>query len=68
LLDADALGREAWRRFIASAEVAIAARGRFCAALSGGSTPRGCMNGRQRLRSAAGCPWQNAHLIWGDDP
>lgn len=43
---------------------AIAARGRFCAVLSGGSTPKGVY---EALAKLGGVPWAGIHLFWGDE-
>ncbi len=65
--DAAALAEEAARRFVAAARAAIAARGRFTVALSGGSTPKAL------FRLLAASPWRdridwaNVHLYWGDE-
>ena len=52
--------------FARLAAEAVAARGRFSAALSGGSTPRGMY---RRLAEANGpaVPWPQVHLFWGDE-
>ena len=52
---------------LAAARQAIAARGRFSVALSGGTTPRGVY---QRLASspmAAGADWPAWQIFWGDE-
>ncbi len=65
--NAAALAEEAARRFAALAQAAVAARGRFGAALSGGSTP----GALYRLLSAAPyrarIPWAQVHLFWADE-
>lgn len=65
--DAAALAEEAARRFVAAAGAAIAARGRFTVALSGGSTPKALF----RLLAASPwierVDWANVHLYWGDE-
>jgi len=65
--DAAALAEEAARRFAALAQAAAAARGRFSATLSGGSTP----GALYRLLSAdpyrAQIPWSQVHLFWADE-
>lgn len=65
--DPAALAQEAARRFVAAAAAAIAARGRFTVALSGGSTPKALF----RLLAAAPykdqIDWSNIHLFWGDE-
>lgn len=65
--DPGALAEEAARRFVAAAGAAIAGRGRFTVALSGGSTPKAL------LRLLAGPPhrdrvdWGRVHVAWGDE-
>lgn len=65
--DAAALAEEAAHRFAALAEAAVAARGRFSAALSGGATP----GALYRLLAAepyrARLPWAQIHLFWADE-
>ena len=65
--DAAALADEAARRFVAAARAAVAARGRFTVALSGGSTPRALF----RLLAAAPyneqVDWARVHVYWGDE-
>lgn len=65
--DAEALSLAAAETFVACAQEAVAARGRFLAALSGGRTPR-------RLYELLGSPafagqvdWSRVHLFWGDE-
>lgn len=43
---------------------AIAARGRFCVALAGGSTPKGVY---AALAKQDGVPWTQIQLFWGDE-
>jgi 6-phosphogluconolactonase len=65
--DPAALAEEAARWFVAAAGEAIAARGRFTVALSGGSTPKAL------FALLAGSPWvdqvewANVHVYWGDE-
>lgn len=65
--DRDALNLEAANRFVELAEAAIADRGRFMVALSGGSTPKALFEllatdvWRDRV------DWKNVHLFWGDE-
>lgn len=65
--DAPTLAAEAARRFVAAAEAAIAARGRFMVALSGGSTPKALF----RLLAAPPyrdtIDWANVQIFWGDE-
>jgi 6-phosphogluconolactonase len=50
--------------FKARAVQAISARGRFCVALAGGSTPKGVY---AALAQLDGVPWANIQLFWGDE-
>ena len=61
--DLSALSRTAAQFFIESAEQAIAERGRFLAALSGGSTPVALY----RLLVDAPIDWPRVHVFWGDE-
>jgi 6-phosphogluconolactonase len=63
LADADAAAREAARVIAAEARAAVAGRGRFVAALSGGRTPR------RMLRALAGedVPWAAVHVVQVDE-
>jgi 6-phosphogluconolactonase len=65
--DAEAVCERATLEFIRLAEEAVAARGRFSVALSGGSTPRSLyqlLSGRpNRLR----VDWASVDFFWGDE-
>lgn len=61
--DADAVADEAARRFVTHARSAIAAKGRFVVALSGGATPRALY---LRLTHAP-INWKHVHVCWGDE-
>jgi 6-phosphogluconolactonase len=52
--------------FAKTAEEAVAAKGRFCVALSGGSTPKGLYS---LLASGAtpAIPWDKVFFFWGDE-
>jgi 6-phosphogluconolactonase len=65
--DAEALAREAARRIAALAHEAVAARGLFSAALSGGSTPGTLYRllAEEPYRSRAF--WTQVHLFWTDE-
>lgn len=67
--DADQLFAAARDRFVAACERAIAERGRFRVALSGGSTPRGLYErlaaGAFGARSAG--VWSKVDIFWGDE-
>lgn len=67
-LDLDELYRRAATQFVALAQQAIIARGRFAVALSGGSTPKALYalllatdEFKQQLA------WQQIHIFWGDE-
>ena len=53
--------------FVAAAEIAIRARGRFLTALSGGSTPRALFELLATERVAASIDWGRIHVCWGDE-
>jgi len=63
LPDPAAVTREAADRFVALARSALAARGRFTVALSGGSTPKSVY---EQL-VAPPIDWQHIHVFWGDE-
>ena len=50
--------------FRSRAKAAIAAQGRFCAVLAGGSTPKGVYAALAQLEDV---PWSDVHLFWGDE-
>ena len=66
LNSADELFRAAAEEFAARAAEAVQLRGRFCVALSGGSTPKTLY---ALLASGAipGIPWDKIFLFWGDE-
>lgn len=53
--------------FVDLTNQAVAARGRFAAALSGGSSPRDLYARLASPDFAARIPWQSVHLFWGDE-
>ena len=59
----EALARAAADLFVARAAQAIAARGRFCVALSGGSSPKAM----HQLLAQMPVDWPRIHLFWGDE-
>ncbi len=65
--DRAALAREAASRFIALARGAIAARGKFSVALSGGSTPRELYALLATLEFSTQIDWSRIHFFWGDE-
>jgi len=65
--DKEKLSQAAAKLFAEEARKAVAARGRFCVALAGGSTPRQTY---QQLALAPLCeqiPWSQVHIFWGDE-
>jgi 6-phosphogluconolactonase len=62
--DNAALFRMAAHYFVTAAKEAVAARGRFDVALSGGSTPKGLY---ALLAGDAEVPWGQVHFFWGDE-
>jgi len=67
LPDSEALAREAARRFQRLAIQAMAERGRFSAALSGGSTPGALYRLLAGESYGEQIPWEGVHLFWGDE-
>jgi 6-phosphogluconolactonase len=65
--DHESLSRGAAEFFVAQAEAAIEARGRFSVALSGGSTPQRAYEllAQAPLRGRVG--WSRSHVFWGDE-
>jgi 6-phosphogluconolactonase len=65
--DEEALSRGAAEFFVSTAQNAVAARGRFSVALSGGSTPRRTYEllAQPPFRNEA--PWAQSHVFWGDE-
>ena len=65
--DIDSLSRAAAELFVETAQRAVAERGRFLAALSGGGTP----NGLYRLLAddpyRSRVDWSRTHVFWGDE-
>jgi 6-phosphogluconolactonase len=66
LPDAPALFRAAADRFVELTKGAVAARGRFTVALSGGSTPRGLFGDLVASKSDQ-LPWDKMFFFWGDE-
>jgi 6-phosphogluconolactonase len=65
--DPEALAREAARRFTDLTREAVASRGRFSVALSGGSTPGLLYRLLAENPHRAQIPWEGVHLFWGDE-
>src|SRR5215472_17265050 len=64
--DAAALSRAGMEEFARCALAAIAERGRFCVALSGGNTPRG-VNAELAARCKDSLPWDKIFVFFGDE-
>ncbi|GAB4576251.1 MAG: 6-phosphogluconolactonase [Anaerolineae bacterium] len=65
--DASALAEAAAGHFALMAEEAIAKRGRFAVALSGGSTPRRMYERLAQPELAERIDWLRVHVFWGDE-
>jgi 6-phosphogluconolactonase len=63
---AEELFQAAASEFASLAAEAVAARGRFTVALSGGSTPRGLYS-LLASNAAAGIPWDKIFFFWSDE-
>jgi 6-phosphogluconolactonase len=59
-----ALAAAAARIFADAASSAVAQRGRFAVALSGGRTPQATY---RELAGAPSVPWERTHVFWGDE-
>ena len=66
--DAAALAAAAAAEFVTTAGEAVAARGRFTVALSGGTTPRRLYERLASARSSGpAVSWPQTHIFWGDE-
>jgi len=65
--DLAALSRRAAEQFVSLARAAIAARGRFSVALSGGSTPKALYSLLATAEFSAQLDWRQIHLFFGDE-
>jgi len=65
--DADRLARAAAEHFVTLAAEAMAARGQFAVALSGGSTPHAAYALLASDEFAAQVDWSRVHIFWGDE-
>jgi 6-phosphogluconolactonase len=63
----EAVARGAAERFVALAKEAVAARGRFTVAFSGGSTPRALFQLLAKDPFRAQVPWDRLEIFWGDE-
>jgi len=65
--DAEAVSRAAAQELVELARAAIADRGRFCVALSGGSTPRRMYEILSESPRWAQLDWRRVEFFWGDE-
>jgi 6-phosphogluconolactonase len=65
--DAEAVSRAAGQDLVELAREAITARGRFCVALSGGSTPRRMYEILSEAPRWAQIDWRRVEFFWGDE-
>ena len=65
--DAESLARAAAAHFVEQAGAAIAGRGRFTVALSGGATPRAMHRLLASEAFAGRVDWARVHVFWGDE-
>jgi 6-phosphogluconolactonase len=63
----EAVARAGAELFVTLAAKAIAARGRFCVALSGGSTPRAMYSLLSSGEFNAQVDWERVHIFWSDE-
>jgi 6-phosphogluconolactonase len=63
----EALAAAATDHFVAAAETAIRATGRFAVALSGGSTPRALYARLAEARHGSRVEWSRVQVFWGDE-
>lgn len=69
LKDAEEMSRVAAQEFVRRAQEAVAARGRFAVALSGGSTPERLYRllAQENAPFRAEVSWERAHFFWSDE-
>jgi 6-phosphogluconolactonase len=65
--DLESLSQAASALLIEQANRAVAARGRFCVALSGGGTPRRTYELLAGPPFKEQAPWHRMHIFWGDE-
>jgi 6-phosphogluconolactonase len=64
---AEAAGARGTEIFLDTAREALAARGRFCVALSGGSSPISLFRCLAKDAPCAGLDWRAVHVFWADE-
>jgi len=65
--DANEISAEAAEIFVQSAREAIAAKGTFTVALTGGSSPKQLHNLLSTSAYSEQVDWDNVHIFWGDE-
>ncbi len=65
--DLESLSQAASALVVEEANRAVAARGRFCVALSGGSTPKRTYELLAGMPFKEQAPWHRMHILWGDE-
>ncbi len=65
--DAEDLARRSVQLFVSAAQEAIAARGLFYTAISGGHTPRHFFERLGTAPQARSLPWERVHVFWVDE-
>jgi 6-phosphogluconolactonase len=65
--DPESLSRAAAALLVMQANLAVAARGRFSVALSGGATPRRTYELLAATPLKDQAPWDRMHVFWGDE-
>jgi len=65
--DARDLADQAARLCVAQAKAAVAERGRFAMAISGGTSPRGLFESLALESFSAEMPWADTHIFWADE-
>ena len=65
--DLESLSRAAAALLVKQANLAVAARGRFSVALSGGATPRRTYELLAAPPWVDQAPWDRVHVFWGDE-
>ncbi len=65
--DLESLSRAAAALLVQQANLAVAARGRFSVALSGGATPRRTYELLAAPPFVDQAPWDRVHVFWGDE-
>ena len=65
--DLESLSRAAAALLVKQANLAVAARGRFSVALSGGNTPRRTYELLAAPPLVDQAPWDRVHVFWGDE-